>query len=419
MYTLFDTDSSFFNISVGGNKNITTDVLELSIVEEVGQLLNGTLMLNDPAWYYASLLRAGTTFNLSWGYKNRNQTMNEILIKIKNPDEVAGIGIRSGIKAIVTLPKFVFGNQGQRTYNCNFFGAEYGEDYKEVKIYNTGTKEEMIKTEMEKLGVKTYRIQFNGMNDDLKKYPVMKNEKSYKFLLRLAKEWRCFFIMNRLPSGNLIGGFCDYTEIGSKTNNLFFSQTSGSAGSKKLFEFGVGATYPNVLGGEITHNIGESGQGDHVTFSIVGGKTVVTRYVSESGQVKAYKLNEAEIKKFAQEREGDYTTIFQNVVSASSMDSQIWENKKVRDFFTPEIISTAPQGAGYSGSLDVIGDPSLCIPMECKFGYGFPPQLQEENSMNRIFIKKVEHSLSGKGYMGKVEVSDALTTYNAYVEGEG
>ncbi len=112
MYTLFDTDSSFFNISVGGNKNITTDVLELSIVEEVGQLLNGTLMLNDPAWYYASLLRAGTTFNLSWGYKNRNQTMNEILIKIKNPDEVAGIGIRSGIKAIVTLPKFVFGNQG-------------------------------------------------------------------------------------------------------------------------------------------------------------------------------------------------------------------------------------------------------------------------------------------------------------------
>lgn len=416
MYAIFDIDSSYFDLSVGSD-NITQNVIELSIIEEVHQLLHGNLIINDPIWAYAKLLRAGTSFNLTWGYKNRNQSISDMTIKKKNPEEVSNLSVREGTKGIVTQPRFIFGASGEKTFSCGFFGPEYGDSYREAKTYTSGTKKQLIEDEMKAMGIKSsdIYIKFDAEKDKLSDKSVTKNERTYKFLVKLAKEWMCDFILTRSSKGDLKGSFINRVDIGSKNFNEKIAGYIGATGSRKLFEYGIGSTYPNVIDGEITHNVGESGQGDSERCNIVGDKVVVTRYTAETGKTQTLKLDESKVNDFAESNEGNSGEIVNNAVETPSMDAKFWHEKKAKDFFTAETVDTAPQGAGFSGTLNVIGDPSLCVPIEAMFGYGFPPQLQEQKDINnRIFLRKIEHNLSRKGYLCKVDFADALTTYSSY-----
>jgi len=416
MYATFDTDSSFFNVTVGGDTDITTDVIELSITEEIGQLLHGNITFFDPAWYYSKLFNDGNKFTCSWGYKNKNQTINDILVKIKNPEEVQGVNFRTGLNVFASNPKYNFGNNGVNTTTVGFYGSEAADDTREMFIYNSGTKGTVIQNELSKLGVTSFLIKFDTQNDKLTtKGGLVKYEKGYKFLLRISKEWQCTFMIGSLPSGNLIGCFVQSNLAASKEVTEFMSKATGSVGNTKLFEYGIGATYPNIISGNIEHHIGENGQGDNVSISIINGKQVVTRRVAQQGTITTLRLDEDKIRKFASERGEDFNIIMKNVIQASSFDSQVYQDKKVKDFFTAEKVETAPQGLGYSGSFEVIGDPTLCIPLECKFGYGFPPAVQKSGDDFKIFLKSVEHRLNSEGYRCTISVADIITAYGSYV----
>lgn len=417
METIYNQDSFFIDITVSETqRKINNDVISLSVTEEMSKMITGTITFLDNEDYYAKEFRAGIKFVLSWGYKKRNETLTSVAVRTINVTEMTGLNVRRGLQCMVVNEGGKADSGGQKTYACKFYGAEFGSNIFDAKVYSSGSKRTCIQDAMTFLGCQTTFIKFNNENVQLNSNnAVRQNEKYFKFLVRLAKEWRCIFKMGYTQTGQLIGMFVDNNQIGSGQVNNFIQSITGAVGSTKLLEFGVGSINPNVSAYDWQHHVGESGQGDHVTISIINGQAVTTRYITEDKKVYVLKLKEDRLKEFLENHSDDAMSILANVMKAKSMDAEVWNKKTIKDFFSAEMIGTAPQGFGFTVNCQMIGDPAMSPPVEIVCGNGFSPQLQEKMPMNKLYCKKVSHTLSGQGYKMNVEVADAITIFGSFV----
>jgi hypothetical protein len=418
MQTVFQQDNSYFTVNILGGLNASANIINVSITEEIQKFVTGSITFLDPSYYFTNEFREGTKFQIAWGYKNRSQTLEQANLLIKNPTELTTQGVRRGQNCIVTTPSWNGDSKGQITYTCQFIGGERDNNTGRKKTYQSGTKYNLINQVFDNLGVASKLINFETMNNQLntESYHIQ-NESDFKFLLNLSYEWRCTFKIGYDQAGALCGIFIDNSKVGSSETQAFISQITGGVGSTKLFEYGIGSSNPNVSSWNAVRHIGDSGLGDGLRIDMIDGKPVFTRYVVENDTIKAYTLDQQKVKKFAEEHSQNSNEILAKALKpTANLDTVIFETTKIKDFFTPEIVSTAPQGLGFTVNLNVIGDTAFTPYVSCTFGNGFPPTLRNPRDIDKLFIKKAVHNLNDKGYMCNVEVADIITSTGSYIQ---
>ena len=138
MIGLYNADSSFFNIEIEDvkieKKIISDDIISLTVSEEIQKASSGVLKLYDPEAKYPSLLRMGMKVKIAWGYKDKDTNIRTALALVKNPQEIGGTLVREGMTGFIMSPSGAGSENGQITYNCNFYGTEWSKK-KEQKIY--------------------------------------------------------------------------------------------------------------------------------------------------------------------------------------------------------------------------------------------------------------------------------------------
>lgn len=417
MEAFFPIDNSFFKITFEGDSgtvNISEDVISFSVTEEIHKMTTGSLVLRDPYHIYTRQLKNGKIFNLTWGYKN--ESINTLLSLQKNPLEITGSSIRTALRGYIQSPGGAGGQDGVLTYNCNFYGAEMKSNLHDTVWHRTGVKQTVIFDAFFKLGVTLPFVNFTQMNDTLtENNAVMQNETHFRFLNRLAFEWRCTFRLGYTLTGQLAGLFVDNNQIDGSTALQFQKLvTGGVAGSSKLFEYGVNSAYPNVINYTWKHNIGHSGLGDGNRIEIINGKSIITNYTVENQEVRISRLSEVRLKEYIKTHP-DQKDLRRDIIAANSFTSKIGDTT-VGYFFDDPIISTAPQGLGYSANIQTIGDPLFTCPMRADFGNGFPDFYKNDlGGLNKFFIKKVTHNISSNGYKCNLIVADAITGFGSFI----
>lgn len=417
METFFPIDNSFFSIIFEGDTgdiNISTDVISFSVTEEIQRMTKGSIALRDPYGIYSRYLKNGKTFKLSWGYKRRGVDLS--LALQKNPSEMTGISVRPSLVCYIQSPGGGGDQRGVLTYNCNFYGAEVESNLYNTKWYRNGTKQTVILDAFTSLGVTTPFVNFTQMKENLtENNAVLQNETTYKFLNRLAFEWRCVFRLAYSVSGQLIGLFVDNNQIdGITAQNFQKAVTGGTTGNSKLFEYGINSTYPNVISYTWKHNIGDSGLGDGNRIELINGKPVVFNYTVENQTVTIQKLDESRLKEYIRTHP-DLKGLTIDIVVASSLTSKIGDTT-VGAFFDKVSIATAPQGLGYSCNVRTIGDPLFTATMKANFGNGFPDFFKNDfGGLNKFFIKKVNHTIDSNGYKCNLEIADAITAFGGFI----
>lgn len=417
MNAFFPIDNSFFSIIFEGDTgaiDVSKDVINFSLTEEIQKMITGQITLLDDYNIYSRILKNGKTFIINFGYKKRG--IDPKVALLSNPDELSGDIIRRGLRCYIQSPGGTGASNGKLTYTCNFYGAEFQSNLQDTIWFRIGTKQTVILETFTKLGIQVpfvfFEQGFDQLTDD---NAVLQNETPFKFLVRLAFEWRCVFKTGYTPSGQLAGLFVDNKSIDSAVAKNFQKLvTGGTTGSSKVFEYGVKSKYPNVISYSWKHNIGESGLGDGNRIEIINGKTVITNFTVEDQVVIISKLNEGRLQKYIKENP-DQKGLLNDIIASNSLDSKIGDTT-VRYFFDQVETTTAPQGLGYSANLNVIGDPLLSPTILVKFGNGFPDMFKNDfGGLNKFFIKKVVHSIDQNGYKSSVEVADIITTFGGFV----
>jgi len=418
MEAFFPTDQSFFKINFVGDTNnidISKDVISFSITEEIQKMITGSITLKDSYNIYSRQLKNGKNFSLNWGYKKGNINIEKALLK--NPTEITGTNIRTNLKAYIQSPGGSGSQNGELIYNCNFYGADIKSNLKDTIWHRTGTKRLVIESSLLKLGVTELYVDFIQQNEQLgENNAVLQNETTFRFINRLAFEWRCLFKIGYDLKGNLIGLFVDNNKVDSGVSLLFQKKIiGGTTGSSKLFEYGINSFYPNVIAYTWKHNIGDSGLGDGNRIEIINGKSVITNYTVEDQIVKISRLNESRIKKYIEDNP-ERKDLIKDIIVANNLDSKIGDTT-VAYFFDQIETTTAPQGLGYSANIQVLGDPLLTCPMKAILGNGFPDFFKNDlGGLNKFYIKKVTHNIDSNGYKCQIEIADVITTFGGFVQ---
>jgi hypothetical protein len=417
MEAFFPIDNSFFKIvfdGLGDKVNISEDVIQFSVTEELHKMITGTITLKDSYHIYSRHLKNGRTFTLSWGYKKRGVPVEEALKK--NPEEITGNIVRTNLKCFIQSPSGGGTQNGVVTYNCSFYGSEMKSNLHETQWFRTGTKKIVINTALAKLGVSIPFIDFNTQTEQLgETNAVMQNETTFKFLNRLASEWRCSFKTGHTVTGQLAGLFIDNTKIdGVKSLEFQKATTGANKGKSKLFEYGINSTYPNVINYTWKHHIGDSGMGDGNRIDIINGKEVITNYTVEDQVVTISRLSEAKLKEYIKTHP-DQKDLLRDIIKANAFTDKIGDTT-VGYFFDFVETTTAPQGLGYSTTVQVLGDPLLTSPMKATLGNGFPDFFKNDlGGLNKFFIQKITHNINSKGYQATLEIADAITAFGSFV----
>lgn len=434
MEALFTTDQSFFNITlveqVGqatfltnalnnmNNKNISHDVISIDINESHQVMTEGSISLYDPFSYYANILRLGTKFNLTWGYKTALENSAKLELLQDSPEEMTSSGIRQGLQCVVTNPSGAGDVNGNIVFNCNFYGVEFYASGKENKVFKDMTAKQVIEDRLKSLGCKETKVDFDGMNTQLNSNTYIRQQEStFKFLNRYAFEKRCLFKIGYKSNGQLTGLFISASKINSDDCKSWVRSVNGATGGSKLFQYGFGSSVANVMNYSWQFNVGNCGEGDGTQLSMIGGEVKVQSYLVDPQTAKGLSLNSEKLQKYVEEHADEEGMIKSAVIDANSLNHTLKDGvTKVRDFFDEIEMSTAPQGLGYSVSLSCVGDTTLTPLVLCKFGNGFPSQFTTENKDNAFYVAKVNHNISSSGYVCKVDIQDAITMFKGFVQ---
>jgi phage protein D len=413
-----NADSSFFNITSDDidlfnsrrNKDveekiaINEDIISLTIVEECQKINSGTLQIYDPNLVYPRLLRMGMRLNISWGYEKPDDNIRTLLAFNKNPTETTGLFKRTGMSAYITSPSGSGNERGFSVYNCNFYGSEFSKN-KERKVYKNGTKSSVVLEVLDRMGVDSAEILFTRGTEIIKPdTQIVQWQSDFKFLQKMAREWRAIFRIGHTPLGTLHAIFIDY----DKFNIVQFQKIVTGAAFGNTIYLGWKWDINNVRSYTWQNHAGESGTGDHIRLVQIDGRQTFIKYVAEKETVKAYRFMPekvtAEIKR--KMNIGNISSVLEYVNWA--MNVQDFE--EIKDYFTPYEESTAPQGLGYTINLNMLGNPLITPPLGCSFGKGFPDIFSDAKlKQNKMFIRRVEHKIDRSGYTIQAEAVDTLT----------
>ncbi len=412
MAGILNHDSSFFDVQtvepitgipLGIDQTvISKDVRSLSITEEGGKMMNGTLELRDPNHIYSHALRNGVGLKLEWGYKNFDLSPLNLLKTIENPTEFQGAIARSNIRAMITSPSGGGDNKGTLTYNCNFQAHMGTISERKNRVFSIGTKGTVITQVLLEMGVIVINqhVLFKRMAEPLTPDTSVRmgNETLYRFLSRMAREWGAHFLLGQTPTGLSAAVFADPDKVSSIP---FAISVLGGVGKSNLFEYKDGVR--NVKSYKWKQNVGENGAGDNVRISYVNGQPVLLRTMAINEKVLTWKLDTDAIKRDFKRRSNpiEQMKVYRSIATATDFE-------EVKKYFTPVESSTAPQGAGYNINIETYGNVLLTAYNEIGMGRGFPTRLRQ--GFMKFFIKKVTHTINRKGYDCSLDIQDNFSS---------
>jgi len=422
MISMESLDTSFFEVEIRGDTKKKTDiegveisrddVISFNIVEEMGKMLSGSISFYDPDFLISKKLRVGIPLKIKWGYRVPDIGIKSLFIS--NPDEVQGAFEREGIYAIVQSPSGTLGSDGSVIFNCNFYGSYYLGGGRANKVFRVGNKTTVIKEVFRKLNIEEENIEVDfarGSEVITKDTQVIQNESNFRFLLKMSREWNALFRIGFTEEGDLYGLFIDYQKLEKSKFNL--KTTSAISGNTITLNY-RGTTdekdiNPNVSSATWQNHAGDSGYGDNVQITLIHGKPVFTRFVTQGESVTAWRLNPEAIEKELRKQK-NFSSRLQLMKTWLSAD----DFEDVKRFFIKVTDTTAPQGLGYSMKAKMIGNPMVTTPMKVRFGSGFPPFFLREDIS--FYVNKVTHNIDSSGYTMDVEIADYYTiTGGAFV----
>lgn len=379
----------------------STDVISMSITEEVNKLSTGTIQIYDPNHYYSQRLTDNVTMELEWGYKKWDENAYS-----NNFSEI----FRKGVTVLIQNPGGGGDQNGTITYNCNFIVVgKTGWEQRKWRTFDTGTKESIVQTLMAEMGVQYFHIKFDAGNDQITKNQPIKQDGigNFQFLSSLASVNGAIFRIGKDQSGMLMGLFA--TAHSTEATNFSKLITGGKGTPYKLDYKGGINNVQSYSWSRQTNNEG----GDVVQIFWVNGKPVFKRYAVDSGVVKAYVFKPERLRDEAQRM---------NMLGPDAVVRRMTELLRINDFkelvkkgyFVLEDQRTyTPQGLGYELNLECLGDPELTAPVLVEFGgdeqVGFPNQFLKKKAGNLTFYAmSVNHKLTGQGYLCSVRVIDSL-----------
>jgi phage protein D len=400
---LESNDNAFFTVESDDvnlqNNDYSRNLLSLSISEKKGRMPQGTLSFNDPQDLFSRILRTGARLKISWGYKKGVVTPESLLTQRLNFDEITGDIQRRGMEVQVNSPSGGGAQNGQKTYNCNFFALGMrGDD--SARTWTEGTKADVIATIFDELGIlPTNRIIDFTIGTDALNYNqgVRQNESNFMFLSRLALEWRTLFHIGYNQAGQMAGIFVDQNKIGDPRYNQLFLSATGTS-----HVLGYKGELSNVISYSWDSAESQSGVGDNVKVEVVDGKITFRRFVAEQQKTITYRLNQQRIKEVYENSESiqDSLRITKELLSVQDFE-------QVKHFFDPVESSTAPFGYGYTIKAKLLGNPLMAPPNKIKISNGFPDVL--DNSGAFWYIQTAKHTISRSGYFTDLEIIDVFT----------
>lgn len=406
MISLINQDTSFFEIEPTtislSDRIIADDVISLSITEEIGQMVSGTLKLNNPDNYYSLLLRHGTPLKIRWGYK-LTDPFSIAMAKLANPLEATAVfSERQNLMAFITSPSGAASENGQITYNCNFMGAEQITGGTPFSWGFGWTRASIISAVLNSMGIFSQDqyvdfVKAGALTPISANTAIYQYESNYKFLLRLAREWRCVFATGN-SNGKIIALFAEWS---SPLMKVFSSAVTNSFGTSALLDYMKGNA--NVKSYSWRNNAGFT-SGSNAQISFVNGQVMIRQFVASTQKIVTYRLDSVKMQAMMKAAP-DLKSQFQ--IYSAWMGMSDFQTLVKEEYFVPVMDENAPQGFGYELNVKMIGNPLLTAPMQIIFGKGFPDFTTMVNT--NFWCRRVTHTIDRTGYSIDMDVVDALT----------
>lgn len=403
-------DSSFFEIKSDkldvDFRVLSDDIVNFEYTEEMGKASSGSITLYDPNHIYSKILRFGMPIKIRFGYTRPDAGLFGSFLVKKNPTELINFWERRGITGYIQSPSGGGTSAGEITYNCNFYTTEWASPDKKQKMYKEGTKGDVIAQVFIEMGINNYFINFDRMNETITYDTwVIQNESNFKFLLRMAFEWKAIFRVGYDENENLVAIFTNAKYL--DTNPFALLVTNAFAGSSVYFDYGGihserSGGIPNVVEFTWQHHVGENGMGDNVRIQYVNGQPVFMRFTAKEEKIILWRLVPERIQAELKRRK-DVKSQFQLMKEWMSVE----DFEQIKWAFEPVMETTAPQGLGYSMNITTLGNPALTAPLKAMFGLGFPDFANHKGTS--FWIRKATHSISRSGYRSTVDIADAWT----------
>ncbi len=405
MIGIENKDSSFFTIE-SPDVSLTSvefekSLISLTIKEQMDNIPNGTLQFNDPDHKFSRILRTGANLVISWGYKKSNAILGSIIEKQINPAEISGDLIRRGLSGFVSSPSGSGSAGGAITYNCNFTSYEFrGLDT--ARYFTEGTKKDVISSIFDEFGISLTKrvIDFRRGNERLStEMSVRQDETSFRFLSRLAREWKAMFQFAYASDGSMVGIFIDPDKINKISMSALTIKASGLS-----HVLGYKGEINNIKSYTWQSNESENGSGDNVQMVIVDGQPTFIHYVAESETVTSYRLRPDRIQKAIQEAGLDgvesQSRFVKDLLATNDFES-------IKYYFDPISSTTAPQGFGYRIKANMIGNPLFVPPNLVIFNNGLPDRVGNKDT--EFYLNSITHTINRSGYNMSVEIVDVFS----------
>jgi len=388
---LWNHDGTFFDVTSKDVKleNVANeDIISLDITEEMAKMDSGTISFFDPNHIYSRLFRPGAILSISWGIKPS-----------------VGLPVqRDKVDFMINSPSGGGDSSGRVVFNCSFMALGFRGD-SSTRWYESGTKSDVISQVLTRLNVLPYNseINFSRGKEKINGNKIAQYESDFRFLVRMADEWRCAFRIGKDKKGKTVACFIDY---GNLATSVFAFRIGGAYSAH--FEYGgVRTARPlltgnaNVLSYNWKDNSMDSSTGQGARIVMIDGQPQIFRTIVENETVKTYRLVPERIEQeLARKDLLQRTDLLTEYLSAKNF-------KDVERFFVEETTTTAPQGSGITVDIDAMGDPTLTAGLVATFGSGFPDRVGAKD--RTWWIRKTNHKISINGYFSSVEVADAYS----------
>lgn len=346
-------------------------IIHASINEEMGSEDSCTISMLDLNTMYARMFRPGVKFKFDWG------TL---------------IDKRGAVEFYVNSPSGSADASGKVIFNMR--GQAIGDNVVNRIYYNVGTKSTVIRTVLAKMGIVDAEIDFARgteiVNNDNK---ISQHESDFRFVARMADEWRCVFRVGVTKAGTKCAVFCEPWKLKTKLFQRKIVLTSAH------LEYGQGLS--NVIDYSWQDNSLDAAMGSGVRVVYINGTPQFKRYIAKSETVATYRLdmNKVLAEFNSQEDFLEKMAITKNVMSARTF-------KEVERFFIEDSVTTAPQGSGITVNAKLFGDINITAGQIVTFGGGFPDRI---GAYDRTwYIKSCTHDMSTSGYFVNIEAVDAF-----------
>lgn len=345
-------------------------IISASVTEEIGAMDVCNITMIDQNCVYSRIFRNGSSFKFGWG---------------------GLLDRRSPIDFLVNSPSGNGDANGLVTYSMR--GQALGDMVVNRKYYNSGTKESVVKTVLGRMGIADVEIDFDRMNEAVNNdTKIAQYENDFRFLARMADEWRCAFKIGMTKSKERCAVFCEPSKLPSKqfTQKIVYDTLT--------FEYGGGLA--NVINYSWQDNSMDSSCGTNVQIRNINGQMQFYRYIAESETVVTYRLNEDAIR-----AEYDAQSDMRSKLAFTQEVLKAKDFKEVERFFVEDTVTTAPQGSGITVKIHMFGDPNVTAGSVASFGVGFPDRIGADDRV--WYVKSVTHTMGINGYFCDVEVQDA------------